>query len=687
MISLDKIKTKLLNLKNYKSLKNKVDLEKLRARIEIVREGIILSPSDQTLEKGLNLLVSDVTAIFYKDGLFFPFTEKKLSLVTSLCRSLVEISDFTSRHNRGIYFSSQRLLHNISFYLLSHPDYEKLFRHSWDSNTEDRVEITRILYDLAERQNMNPRPTGDVTAEGEFSGRIFDIINYKIYSITPNKVGLKDAFQLWKDHCRSSATINPSRLKYLYENLRDAATHNYIHDIDRPYIYPEPAWFQDWLSLFVKLKPSIYMLEDYQDAYNSLNGIQANGEWASISIMAKNSVFQEISSWKLEDIQAACIQSTALNSIGYLFGVIALYGRWRELKDCWYSTQPVYASALFCSHDFFNRNLPSFCNWMIANIAEQDDAVFFVGRHSLNKNILKACIVLVADELNSNTLAALPMASNSVVEINKAVVVVQGLLLHVELIEDVNVRLAFDWKDSSDVLRNKVDLVLKNTLDNLNSNLSKALLACIPCPTDPEDLEIKYGAWGETNEKFIEELDPSSWGKNVFSKTALAEMTHLGTKKEDVGASYYLSKNSQRRLFDMNFGGRELARILKERIGFDLQYVVKREGVLPVNDRVKIFLSKNDLDCYGFNKIIDKLGRNYNYSGIIKGDFESSFIVSPGSIELKVYQWPDMPWSFDDKPVVIYGFLDLSERIKSNSSIYYKLKVINPLGVYKLNFE
>jgi len=683
MISLKTIKQALVKKYLYHINKDDNDLERLRARIEIVREGILTSPSDQTLEKGLELIVNDVTGLLFKDGEFNSVSEKELSVVTTLCNSLVEISGFTSKHNRGIYFSSQRYLFNISFYLFSHPNYKELFNFKWRMRDVGRVDITEILYDLAERQNMSPRPTGDVTAEGEFCRNIFDAIYYKSESIGFNRDGLDDAFTLWKNICHSSAKINPSRLKALYENLRDSATHYHVDDIERPCIHPEPPWFQDWLSLFLNLKPSIYSYQDYQNAYNSLNGMPASGEWAKFSVETIRPEEQQLSSWQLEDLQASCIQSTALKSIGYLFGVIAVYGRWGELKECWYSSQPSDASVSYLSHGFFNRNLSKFCRWMIDNISGQD-AIFFVGRHSLNKNIFKTCLIILAEELNSNTASILPMHSKSLIEIPKAITVVEGLLLNLDLIEDESVIKAFEWKVSSTDLRDKVEQVLKNTLDILDSNLNDALLACTPDNNDSEDLALKYQAWDKTNKDFIKQLDISSWEGQVISNNSLAEMTHLKVERNNVGASYYLSKKSGRPLFGMHFGGRQLAIKLQQRIGVELQFSARNYEDIPLKNDGKVFVSNKDIDENGYGKIIKSLGRK---TRIIKGDFTHSFIAIAGSVELKIYQWPDMPWSSDENPVAIYGFLNIDERIKSNSSIYYKLNIINPLGIKKLDFS
>lgn len=658
-------------------------LEKLRARIEIVREGIFISPSDQTLERGLSLLVSDVTKLLHSENDINSISEKELSVVTSLCNSLIEINEFTSKNNRTMYFSSQRYLFDIASYLFAHPNYTELFDFTWNVKEVDRVEITQILYGLAEKQNMNPRPSGDVTSEGEFCGNIFNGYLYKSKNLGYNSDGLRDAFKLWKDLCSSAAEINTTRLKALFINLRDSATHNFIHDINQPYIYPEPDWFQDWLSLFLTLKPSIYSFQDYQNAYKSLNGIPADGKWAKFSAESVTSDYKQLHPLEMSDIYSACIQATALESIGHMFGVIALYNRWNELKECWYSSQPSDADAHFCSHEFFNRKLPAFCQWMVVSVSNDNGVGFFIDRHSLNRNIFKTCVVLIAEELNLVDISVLPMPRGTLSEIQGSKAVVRKLIENIEMVEDINVGMAFDWGESRKDVREKVDRILGGTLENLEESYTKSLSKCIPNNECSEDLELKYEAWEKTNNSFLSQFNPVAWGDSIIAKTNLDGMNNLTFERDNVGAAYYLSKKSGQRLYDMQFGGRQLAMKLQQRIGSELQHIAQNFEGVHLKDMGNIFISNIDWDKYAFNRKNEILNRS---SSIIRGDFLHSFIVTPGSIELKIFQWPDMPWSTENNPVVVYGFLDINKKIESNSSVYYKINIINPSGIKRINF-
>jgi hypothetical protein len=137
----------------------------------------------------------------------------------------------------------------------------------------------------------------------------------------------------------------------------------------------------------------------------------------------------------------------------------------------------------------------------------------------------------------------------------------------------------------------------------------------------------------------------------------------------------------------MNFGGRELAKKLKVRIGLFLQDYSQVDKNESLEGLERVFISKKDMKKYGIRKILGSLSEGFDKPKIVQGDFTHSFIIMTGSIELKIFQWPDMPWSSDDDPVTVYGFLNLDERIKSTSSIYYKLNIINPLGIKKLDFS
>ncbi|WP_156941192.1 hypothetical protein [Cobetia crustatorum] len=89
-------------------LTKKSDLEKLKARIEVSREGLVNNPLDIDLETTITELRLEVVTLIYSGSWVNPLPESHKIIVDIFILSFNEVASVAKRNNRGLYFSAQR---------------------------------------------------------------------------------------------------------------------------------------------------------------------------------------------------------------------------------------------------------------------------------------------------------------------------------------------------------------------------------------------------------------------------------------------------------------------------------------------------------------------------------------------------------------------------------------------------
>lgn len=665
------------------NISHELNLDKLKARIDVVREGLVSNPLDVDLEMTITELMLEVSNLIFDKKWITPLPIRNWLVIINFILSFNEVSASARKRNRTLNFSAQRSVFVILGYIFNHPQYSELC----DSRTGDNVfNVTQTMFSEAERQNYTPLLFGDIYAEGDWISNIIGRMSPSL-RFGPNQEGLTSALRLWESFVSYSAKSIPERIPKLFENIKDAATSNLYGHLHSPIMWQETEAFQLWRKMFDNIKPCrISTLKQYDEAFKVLQGEEVDGDWAIF-----NRAFGENSNFmgelpKIEDVWAECIQGSVFDSIAYMYGECAFNDLWKELRECWYLSQPEDADGIYCDHEFFSRSPQAFSYWVSNHIVPMQRTLH--DRHDLKIHIASACTVLIGDMINKGSHPSFIL--DSIINAEELARFIDLLKTKSEIIKKESVKNAFGWEDSeAKLIKSKVDKFLTLELYRCKKYIADSIKKCIPIITINSngnnfykgDRERVYEAWNQTNQNFWKQFCMGPAIKVSFSTSLASNTIKIPFKAHE---SYYLSEKSGKSLSGLDFDGARVASSLKYKIAQSLKAYAKT-SVSKVAADCTWFISDNVWNSEAKSKLKARYGLNLPSDKIFVVSGNQSFIVEKDAAELVLHKWTFMPWSEGERPIVVYGFTEFSEFTYGVSSLYYEFRVLNPSGIQLLD--
>lgn len=661
-------------------------LDKLKARIDVVREGLVSNPLDVDLETTIGELMLEVRSLLFDGKWINPLPSNHWLVIRNFILSFNGIAASARKKNRSLNFTAQRSVFVILGYIFHHPQYSELC-DKWSSTNEDNIfDVIQTMFSEAERQNYEPCLFGDLYAEGEW---VSDVMGFRTLSLRKslNQKGLSSALNLWESLISYSAKSNPDRIPKLFNNIKQSATNNYSH-LQTPLMLSENLTFWRWIKKFNDIKPRISTVSEYEDALRVLNGEVVVGDWAVFNgNFEDGSQFMSGTLPEVEDVWPVCIQGSVFDSIAYMYGVCAFNNLWKELRECWYLSQPEDADANYCDHQLFSRNPDAFSGWINDHIIPLDRAI--EERHDLKVHMAAACTVLIGDMLNTGCSFSFRFdAITNAEELERFITI---LKTKSGFIEKEPVMTAFHWNVSeANTLKLNVDNFLDSELVRCKQYITDSLKKCIPDTVinsvnmnfNKGDRELVYEAWNQTNQNFWKLFSGVPAIRVSFSKNLLPNIIQ---HPFEAHKSYYLSERSGKKLHALDFGGTNVAYRLIDKIAQTLKAIAS-SPITKVAEGSAWFISNDDWNEEGWSQLHAKYGFNINFDKAIRVSGDQSFVLEKDAAELLLHEWTFMPWSEEEEgcPVVVYGFTEFSECTTGVSSLYYDFNILNPFGVHYL---
>ncbi len=662
-------------------------LDKLRARIDVVREGLVSNPLDVDLETTIHELMIEVRHLIFDKKWINPLPTNNWLVIINFILSLNEISASARKNNRSLNFSAQRSVFLILGYIFNHPQHSELC-DKWSAKESDNIfDVIQTMFSEVELQNYEPRLYGDLYAEGEWVSYIMGSMTFSLRNYSPSQEGLTSALRLWENLVSYSASSNPDRIPKLFENIKEASTSNLYGYLQTPVMYPETEVFQSWKKMFKDIKPPrISTLNQHEAALKVLRGKEVEGDWAVF-----NGAFEEGSQFiagtlpEIEDVWYECIQGSVFDSIAYMYGVCAFYDLWKELRKCWYLSQPEDADASYGDHQLFSRDPQAFSNWISDHIVLMDRTTH--DRHDLKIHMAAACTVLIGEMLDTGRPPS--FGNDSIVKAENLERFIPALKNKSEIIKREPVRTAFGWDPcKANQIKLNVDKFLDSELDRCKQYLTDSLNNCIPNITintanknlNRGDRELVYVAWNQTNQNFWKAFSSLPAFKISFSRTVLPEIIQVRFKAHQ---SYYLSTKSGKSIHGHDFAGHKVANRLTNKLVQRLQPMARNQVSEIVADSTW-FISEADCSIEGWDRLKAMYGFNFDSEKYVKVGGKQSFIVEKEAAELVLHEWTFMPWSGGVHPVVVHGFIEFSEFTSGVSSLHYQFRILDSSGIKKL---
>lgn len=657
--------------------------ENLIARIELVSVSLIESTEEAALLSKLSSIKEEVLSLIYKKSTvqFSHISEEKLSVIVFFYKSIMRVIYKNDRVNRELDFFCQRILFDVTFFLLSHPEYEEHFVYKFSSSNHTGLVLNQELYELALKQITCPSFSNDITAHGDWLVKVLGDSRYNIYGIRCNSIGMLDALKLWEDLCILSASRKPENLRALLLNIKSTMSKEYGQGL---YFYGTAPWFDVWKSRVKNISVCISSIPKFYAAYDALNGIGSSEEWQELALssFADPETRQNFSS--IEEVVRACVNQSCLSSIYKFYGLLGLNNHWTLIQECWYMSNPEGTNIKYIESPLFERDGNTIVQMARANFRNE----YWLGdeRRNLNLFSLQACIVLIVEHRISEPSFSINIASSSVKE---DLAFVNELLNAISVLKNNNVTEALSWKKKYAIqsyYRLKKELNgLRNTLNEKHQSF---LSKCIPeFGYKSTDYDLKIKSWGGAQKRFSTIIKPwesliSNYVKAVPSSEVSLELTYN---------PYEFATLSGESWEYYEFEAEYLASRFINQVVFDLKNISENAVWAPMN-KVIWYMPINEFINLDHNEIVTK---SLNHGLVVSSEDEIKLVrsnvivgIEVGAIELKVFEWPAFPWSDlleEGVMNLVYGFIEFKEQMHVNLTMHYGLEVLNERGIIVKN--
>ncbi|GCF89625.1 hypothetical protein [Shewanella sp. M-Br] len=562
-------------------------------------------------------------------------------------------------------FHSQRLLATMISHIVHHPQYETLVAESYTSNSDDKINWSSDLYEIARWQGYQSGRGIDLVIECEWFREVFGWSSHVDFIL--NKTGIITAIQSVVDIFHLIASEHPHKVITLYKNVAE----NLQGDLHTKYVQYLPQgrdklWLLDYWRDFNSVRYTINNLDVLKDKVKSLSDGVAYSKYGKFLLSTPLTNEEVI-------LAERAIYSTSLNndillrymkSIGCrMLAGLAFNERWQELYDCLEWKQPRESNACYLGESLFASSVPEVLDLILADYDNIINNYRFHDRYELSPFAFRAFLYQLCYFNGRGAEVGLLYNSG---DYNDSLL--QKKILSKLLEQEVNVKLVGFSQE-----------VLTSVIGDINSSINAIDERML---RDECNKPIGHSNWFVLKDSIVkgwEEYSDISGLFNmryetcVLSKDACV-LKHKLERKQ-------LMTSDHLEYYGYHFGY-DSARNFLNQLYSQFMNIAKKGTFAEIYiDQVVVFSSQESLVSLGFKKgekniwVHEKCARSYGY--IAKS--EEVLVVDNKSVEIKMTLNP--LWSEFNSTVFSY-FIDNNEvEVELKVEVFYEIALKNDSGV------
>ena len=321
------------------------DMLSINAGLEVLIEQLKSKSWESEFIEILFLFHKKVRKVYFGDykEVVAPLCKSDVKLIKMYWDALIRIIRLSREaEDAKLSFHSQRLLAEVVSYIVHHPQYDLLVAESYSIISDNKINWTSDVYEIARWQGHQSGKGIDLVIECEWFGNVFGIM--RDIDFKNGTKGTVAASRLVIDILYNIASEHPNKIISLFKNI----SANLYGDTRQGYYFTWPddesmKWISEFWDDFNNIEFSLKNIDTLDDMLLSLSDGRAYVKYGSYPLsqpLNKAEIEKANEAIKLDEIYES-IFLKFIKSIGWEFSaLLAFYSRWQEFYDCLEWKQP-----------------------------------------------------------------------------------------------------------------------------------------------------------------------------------------------------------------------------------------------------------------------------------------------------------------------------------------------------------
>ncbi|MDT3296073.1 hypothetical protein Q4Q57_13075 [Shewanella sp. SP2S2-6] len=562
-------------------------------------------------------------------------------------------------------FHSQRLLAQMISHIVHHPQYNTLVAESYSLTSDNRINWSSDLYEIARWQGLQSGKGIDLVLECEWFRDVFGIFNH--VNMRGELNGVLTATRTVVDIFNIVAQDHPYKILTVYKNISE----NLNGHLHSNYIFYQPTdkrkrWILKFWRDFNNTEYTIDKLSDFEDKIRSLSNGGAYLKYGEFSVSTP--LNDEDIGLSLKAIDSESLYDDIflryMKRIGWEMAArFAFYQRWQEFYDCLEWKQPRESSACYLGQSLFASSATELLDLIFRDFDYIEEHHRFHDRYEISAFVFRAVLYQLCYFSSRGNVVGLVYNDGTYEDGEKQKSILLNLIKQREHVKFVG----FDEK------------VLTSVMDDINSSIKgideRVLRDILGKPID-------LGNWVILKDSLVKGWQENSELLGILNVRYVTEILNNDTciLTRSIKRKYLIDSNGQKE--DFYHCGRFLVDNLFQKL-YSCLYDVAKTGSLTdiIIDCVVVFSSKKTLGNLGFKIgerniwVHEKCSKSFGYLA----DDEKTLVIDNKNVAINLSLNP--LWSEFSSAVFSY-FIDTNEdEVELKVEVFYEIALKNDSGV------
>lgn len=562
-------------------------------------------------------------------------------------------------------FHSQRLLAQMISHIVHHPQYNTLVAESYSLTSDNRINWSSDLYEIARWQGLQSGKGIDLVLECEWFHDVFGIFNH--VNIRGELNGVLTATRTVVDIFNIVAQDHPYKILTVYKNISE----NLNGHLHSDHIFYQPMdkrkrWMFDFWRDFNNTEYTIDKLSDFEDKIRSLSNGRAYlkyGEFPVSTPLNDEDIGLALTAIESESLYDD-IFLRYMKRIGWEMAAwFAFYQRWQELYDCLEWKQPRESSACYLGESLFASSTTELLDLIFRDFDYIEDHHRFHDRYDISAFVFRAVLYQLCYFSERGSGVGLLYNYGTYVDGVKQKSILLNLIAQRDNIKFVG----FDEE------------LLTSVIDNINSSIKgideRVLRDILGKP-------IELGNWVILKDSLVKGWHENSELLGILNVRYVTEILNNDAcvLMHSVERKYLFDSYGHQDYFK-HWGRCSVNNLFKQL--YNRIYDVAKTGSLAdiVIDCVVVFSTKNTLENLGF-KVAErhiwtheKCSKSFGYIA----ESESTLVIDNKNVVINLSLNP--LWSEFNSPVFSYFIDNNQAQVELKAEVFYEIVLKNDSGV------
>ncbi|QDP02212.1 hypothetical protein [Thalassotalea sp. PS06] len=390
-----------------------------------------------------------------------------------------------SRGNQDtkLSFHSQRLLSSLAVNFIHHPQYNDIASSNFSTTTEEKINWSHDLYELARWQSQQDSKGIDLVLECEWIRDLCGVLAEPDYRYS--RAGTMEAFKTFENILELVAQNHPNKIFNVYKNFSEGMPSFHGYDHFPAACDKDTVWINDFWASFDRKNFSLEGDDKVSEELLSLKDGRAYIKHASYGMSRPLTEQEVVLEWNRLNYKEI-YKKSYLDYCGFLalkfVAILAYFQKWNELKYCLEWAKPRDSQVNYIGNVLLASTDKEIERIIFSKFETINNNHWFFERHDILPFVCRGLLFQLVFYYEKTGDFSHFFTSGGLSESRKQTRILELLINQQQFIEYCGVF------DSS--LISRVVSYLKDSLANLESRTNKLLVNCEPSASRWEQFKI-----------------------------------------------------------------------------------------------------------------------------------------------------------------------------------------------------